>query len=537
MPLSESKSLLKRGTRKCNSPAAFHILPHDPAADLYAIQKLADDLDTFSPIVGLQQETAHPDCAFLDVTGLAHLFGDESNLAEEIQTHCRELGYLPKVAIAHTVGLAQGKAQFECSPQDAPGLSRANFGMGSSDDDQALPVAALRLSDWITQTLGQLGVLTIGQLLQLPRQDLSARFGDEIYRRLDQFTGKLAEPIIARQQAPEFFAEQLLEYPTSHQETIEVIIERLIASICQQLTGKQQGALQWTVRLYNQHRLPLKLYISLFQPTAAVEDVIGLARMQLEQVLQPNARKNSRNARNAKSKKRKTHVRLDGQALQINEISVTVTSCVLLKHRQRKLFDENPRLDRQSLAHLINRLSGRLGRQQVVYPTIVAGAQPEHAYQFRPLVDPHRKQRRRTATKTATGKASHVLARPLHLLQPPVEIQTVARAAPAIRLFKKSNCVFWEVQAPADTRNRNVSAGASNSPSPFLSKPSSPALLMLEGQRQQLVDFWGPERIETGWWRGRTVRRDYWRVETETHQQFWIYRDLRSRKWFLQGKF
>ncbi len=48
---------------------------------------------------------------------------------------------------------------------------------------------------------------------------------------------------------------------------------------------------------------------------------------------------------------------------------------------------------------------------------------------------------------------------------------------------------------------------------------------------------WGPERIETGWWRGPTVRRDYYRVATQSGHWFWIFRDLNSGRWFLQGMF
>ena len=41
-----------------------------------------------------------------------------------------------------------------------------------------------------------------------------------------------------------------------------------------------------------------------------------------------------------------------------------------------------------------------------------------------------------------------------------------------------------------------------------------PARLSLAGQSQRIVRTWGPERIQTGWWRGPWVRRDYFRVET-----------------------
>jgi len=47
----------------------------------------------------------------------------------------------------------------------------------------------------------------------------------------------------------------------------------------------------------------------------------------------------------------------------------------------------------------------------------------------------------------------------------------------------------------------------------------------------------GPERIETAWWRGPTVRRDYYVVETESGARFWVFRRLRDGGWFLHGMF
>ncbi len=49
--------------------------------------------------------------------------------------------------------------------------------------------------------------------------------------------------------------------------------------------------------------------------------------------------------------------------------------------------------------------------------------------------------------------------------------------------------------------------------------------------------YWGPERIETGWWREAVVERDYFRVETNTGQRFWLFRQNDSGQWFLHGEF
>ena len=285
--MAEAKSLLKRScSAKQNRPLKennfakpdsneFHILPHDPTSDLHTLQRLADDLDSYSPLVGLETDTDKPDCIFLEITGLAHLFQGESNIELAVHEHCIQLGYVPETAIADTVGLSWGMVK--CGAQHL--LSKQ------------LPIHSLRLLPTTFETLSQLGIQTVGQLQQLPRRDLTARFGDEICKRLDQMAGKIAEPIIARRPPPEYYAEQLLNAPTSHRETIEVIIQRLIEQICNELSAAQRGALQWTFRLYCGTPLPMKFQVSLFQASATAKHVFQLALMQLEQLFRPT-RKN-----------------------------------------------------------------------------------------------------------------------------------------------------------------------------------------------------------------------------------------------------
>lgn len=51
----------------------------------------------------------------------------------------------------------------------------------------------------------------------------------------------------------------------------------------------------------------------------------------------------------------------------------------------------------------------------------------------------------------------------------------------------------------------------------------------------------GPERIESGWWDGRDLRRDYFVAESPRGETAWIYRDHRrgtdDGDWFLHGLF
>jgi protein ImuB len=48
----------------------------------------------------------------------------------------------------------------------------------------------------------------------------------------------------------------------------------------------------------------------------------------------------------------------------------------------------------------------------------------------------------------------------------------------------------------------------------------------------------GPERIESGWWDGADVRRDYYVAGDRHGMRLWIYREHADpARWFLHGIF
>jgi protein ImuB len=44
----------------------------------------------------------------------------------------------------------------------------------------------------------------------------------------------------------------------------------------------------------------------------------------------------------------------------------------------------------------------------------------------------------------------------------------------------------------------------------------------------------GPERIETGWWDGQRVARDYYVAESPAGARLWVFRERRG-EWYLHG--
>jgi protein ImuB len=48
----------------------------------------------------------------------------------------------------------------------------------------------------------------------------------------------------------------------------------------------------------------------------------------------------------------------------------------------------------------------------------------------------------------------------------------------------------------------------------------------------------GPERIESGWWDGADVARDYYVARNTVGETLWIFEDRKSPgQWYLHGRF
>jgi hypothetical protein len=65
----------------------------------------------------------------------------------------------------------------------------------------------------------------------------------------------------------------------------------------------------------------------------------------------------------------------------------------------------------------------------------------------------------------------------------------------------------------------------------------TPCKFLWLGKEYTVRDCWGPERIETGWWRGCDIHRDYYIVETHLGTRLWLFREHKDQRWFLHGSF
>ena len=72
----------------------------------------------------------------------------------------------------------------------------------------------------------------------------------------------------------------------------------------------------------------------------------------------------------------------------------------------------------------------------------------------------------------------------------------------------------------------------------LLDEPSQLRASEVQQWRQgQAVLEEGPERIESGWWDGKGIARDYYIVRRAGGTRLWVFQERQSRRWYLHGMF
>lgn len=207
-------------------------VPADPAGDSALVRRLAHWARRWSPLV----EVDGADGLRLDIGGVAHLFGGEQGLSDDVRARFVRIGLTARIAIAPTASaawaLARYSSAFLCKRRDLTARL------------EPLPVAALRLDPDTVLTLERLGLKTLGSLFDIPRIALARRFrdGENVVDALDRMLGRKPEPLTAAPIDPPPRATLRLEEPANYAEAASQALERLIPNLVQQLEEKRLGA-------------------------------------------------------------------------------------------------------------------------------------------------------------------------------------------------------------------------------------------------------------------------------------------------------
>jgi protein ImuB len=465
---------------------ALAAVPEDQAGDARLLDALADWCQRYTPLVAIDP----PDGILLDIGGCAHLFGGEAKLRDDLLARVTGFGLSARAAIATTIGTAWAAARF----------GDAAVATNNRECLAPLPLAALRLPPDMVTALARLGLKRIGDILDLPRAPLAARFGVALLRQLDRALGREDEPLTPRLPVPPYVSERSFHEPIAREEDVLATVERLAARLQTTLTTRGDGARRFELALFRTDGVVKRIAAGTSRPTRDPQAIRALFVERLAALgdeIDP------------------------GFGFDLLRLSVLVAEpCpdeqIGLGARAALASEDQAELDR-----LVDRLSARLGRRRVSrlvandshIPELAAAAMPAQMFAREDKGGGGWDAFRRFHAETGMSP------RPLRLLAKPEPIDEVMALVP----------------------------------------DGPPLRFRWRRALHEVVAAEGPERIAGAWWSEQAgaltewsrwplarATRDYFRIEDKAGLRFWLFRSglyrdvtpgLPPPRWFLHGMY
>jgi protein ImuB len=391
----------------------------DEAADAAMLEHIADWCDRYTPLIGLDP----PDGLFLDISGCAHLFGAEEELRRDLIRRLAAQGFHARAAIADTPGAAWAMARYGGStatngatnaahsrasgnPESYGKVSHHDSGSllsrGRAEEKRApllsLPLAALRIAPDIAASLAQAGLRTIGDVVDLPRAPLAARFGEHFVRRIDQAFGREDEPIKPRLPVPSFLAEQRFAEPIAREDDVLGTILHLAQELARAMERHGKGARRLQVALFRTDGKVARVEIGTSEP---LRDPSRIKRLFLDRLAVIGDEADP------------------GFGFDMIRLSALVVES--FEAAQTGLVSSDPA---QEIAHLTDRLMARFGPERVQrliaqdthWPELASIAVPANAVQPRANAGPY-----------DFAQDSLIPARPIRLFERPEPVEAIAQ--------------------------------------------------------------------------------------------------------------
>jgi protein ImuB len=448
----------------------------EPAEEARLLERLCDGCSRYTPLAALDGR----DGLMLDISGVAHLFGEASlsgeaalvadclkRLAAQRITGLAGVAGNPRAAWA----LARFSAQKKIAPED---LSDKAFAKLFHD----LPLAALSLDEKTVADMARAGLRRIGDIALRPRAPITARFGATPMARLDALKGLERSSIAPRFPPPEFCAERRFASPIETVEAIEATLRKLADDLVVLLERQAKGARRIELSLYRVDGDVRCIRVGASRP---LNEARAIVRLFAERLARPHE-----DAIDA------------GFGVDLMRLACLAAEPLALSQVELDRAHEAERA--RALADLIDRLSARLGARAVTRREFVEAHLPEQAEAAAPATIGEARGRSEGLEPIVPAGAP---ARPLRLFIRPEPIEAVAEVPDGPPLRFRWRRVLHDVAA-----------------------------------------IEGPERIAAPWWRRPDApTRDYFRAEDSRGRRFWLYREglwgreTQRAKWFVHGVF
>lgn len=458
------------------------LLEADPARETRAFEALALALLAYTPKVSLAPAPL-PHTVLLEVGSGLRLFGGVRALLAKVAATVASCGHVARIACAPTAWGAWTLAQARATQSSRRCRVLKETSLARSLD--ALPVGLAPFAAQHEHALMQIGCATLGDLRRLPRDGIVRRFGDGVLAWLAQARGEAPDPRGWFEAPPSFQASLELQARVDSAEALLFAARRLVMQLAGWLAAQHAALAGFELRL--EHELASRhaprtssLAIAWASPSRDAEHLLWLLRERLNQT--------------------ELAAPVIGLALVAADVSEYAAPT-------DTLFPMAEAAE-ASLGQLFERIGARLGEQNVLQLFVEDDHRPEQAMSARPW----------RAEKAKGGAKGGARPRRSKKTAPPQDEAN----APVQSAFD-----LPEVPLPAQPRP----AWLLEKPLKLATRDDRPIY------RRPLKRLTRTERIESGWWDGEGVERDYYVAADDQGRMFWLYRERIGGQWYLQGLF
>lgn len=477
----------------CTRSHAFALAPQltllavDIREEQRALEAVALALLAFTPKVVL----THANTVLLEVGASMRLFGGLRALLSRVTSTVKGCGFTSRMGCAPTAWgawlLAHARTRRVARRVR---IVKETTLIRVLDE---LPVTLVPSAHSHGNAFEQIGCATLADLRRLPRKGVARRFGQGVLQWLAQAYGQAPDPREAFCAPASFEARLELQARVENADALLFAARRLVLQLAGWLSAHHAAVSEFSLLL--EHELAARhapktstFKVAWAVPTREADHILWLLREKLNQT-----------------------------TLAAPVIEMKLLADKISEHAPPPdtLFPM-PGSDSESMAQLLERLSARLGAENVVQLVARDDHRPEAAMTVEACKPGHE-------AKSKRGKKS-------------LEAQTAKTSAPI------ETEAETEAEAPTES---DVPLALPDLAVPSQPRPSwileTPQKLMLRNERpfyqRPLKLISRTERIEAGWWDGNGVQRDYYVAADDRGRMFWLYRERLSGYWFLHGFF
>jgi protein ImuB len=312
------------------------------------------------------------DTVWLDVTGAAHLFGGEEALLDALGERVSALGHTVHLAIADGPRIAQALARWGVSDRGhliaAPGLGAEALA--------PLPIRALPLPPDRIAFLLRVGVLTVGDLVKLPKAEATSRLGPRGAMALAVATGFDPAPLMPYSVPPVLVEETAFDDGVESVEPLLFVLRGAMARLSARLEARGEACTRLDVELpydasiarralaergepATEEALRERFHVDLPAPISAAAELFRVVRTRLE----------------------RTHL-----IAPVTSIRVSISEIARARKAQLD-FARDAHADPNSLPALLAELAADIGPERVGVLTMRDAIRPEARAQLAPVKD------------------------------------------------------------------------------------------------------------------------------------------------------